>query len=89
MAENRSIGQAHIACDVTIPQVLNLEENGQIQESSNNVRYTLPNINPRTAFDFVRTAEHSRLFTSNISSTIRPLIQQAVCIVTLLQSLLY
>ncbi|XP_020293074.1 RING finger and transmembrane domain-containing protein 2 [Pseudomyrmex gracilis] len=72
MAENRPIGQAHIACDVTIPQVPNLEENGQIQESSNNVRYTLPNIN-----QIVRTAEHSRLFTSNISSTIRPLIQQA------------
>lgn len=65
-----------------MPHVLLTIESGQVQETPSDVRYTLASINPRTAFSCgVRTAERSRIFVSNISSTIRgiqPLIQQAV-----------
>ncbi|KAL0131959.1 hypothetical protein PUN28_000020 [Cardiocondyla obscurior] len=58
-----------------------LTSNENQQELSSSTRYTLASINPGTAFNFgIRTAERSRLFAGNISSTIegiRPLIQQA------------
>ncbi|XP_011867245.1 PREDICTED: RING finger and transmembrane domain-containing protein 2 [Vollenhovia emeryi] len=82
MAENRPAEEAaNGRCDARMPDALTSSENGQVQESPNGARYTLAGINPGTAFNFsVRTAERSRIFAGNISSTIqgiRPLIQQA------------
>lgn len=85
MAENRSIEEtANGHCDLRMPHISTSIENGQVQELPGSTRYTLASINPGTAFNFsVRTAERSRIFAGNISSTIqgiRPLIQQAaVC----------
>ncbi|XP_024881013.1 RING finger and transmembrane domain-containing protein 2-like isoform X1 [Temnothorax curvispinosus] len=90
MAENRPIEEtASGHCDSRMPHILTSDENenGQIQESPSGTRYTLAGINPGTAFNFgVRTAERSRIFAGNISSTIqgiRPLIQQAAPNITL------
>jgi len=85
MAENTSIEEtANGHCDSRMSHTSTSNENGQVQESPNNTRYTLASLSPGTAFNFgVRTAERSRIFAGNISSTIqgiRPLIQQAaVC----------
>jgi hypothetical protein len=85
MAENRR-EITETSNDLTIPtmHITNPNENSYTQESSN-TRYSLLNMNPGATLNFdVRTMEHSRTFTDNISSTIegiRPLIQQAaVCI---------
>ncbi|XP_029163115.1 RING finger and transmembrane domain-containing protein 2-like [Nylanderia fulva] len=82
MDENRPIeGALRGNCNLTISDMSNSNENGQIQESSDSTRCTLENMSPGTAFNFsVRTAERSRMFADNISSTIqgiRPLIQHA------------
>jgi len=81
MAENRSTEETTSGhCDPRMPLISTSNENRQVQDSSNNTRYTLASISPETAFNFgVRTAERSRIFAGNISSTIRPLIQAAVC----------
>lgn len=85
MAENRATEETvNEHCDLRMPHILTSIENRQIQGSPSDTRYTLASINPGTAFNFgVRTAERSRIFAGNISSTIqgiRPLIQQAaVC----------
>lgn len=82
MAENRAIEETTNGhCDLRMPHISMSNENRQVQESPSNIRYTLASISPGTAFNFgVRTAERSRIFADNISSTIRPLIQQAaVC----------
>lgn len=86
MDQNRQIGVPMDNCNLTMPNISNSNEDRQIQELPDNTRYTLGNISPETAFNFgVRTAERSRTFADNISSTIqgiRPLIQQAaVCII--------
>ncbi|XP_011164239.2 RING finger and transmembrane domain-containing protein 2 [Solenopsis invicta] len=80
MAENRSIVEtANEHCDSRTPHISSSNENRQ--ESPSSTRYTLTSISPGTAFNFgIRTAEHSRMFAGNISSTIqgiRPFIQQA------------
>lgn len=82
MAENRPVEEtANGHCDSRMPHTSISNENRQVQETPSGTRYTLANINPGTAFNFgVRTAERSRIFAGNISSTIqgiRPLIQQA------------
>lgn len=82
MDENRSIEESsRSTCDLTMPDMSNSNEDRQMQELPGGTRYTLGNISPGTAFNFgVRTAERSRIFADNISSTIqgiRPLIQQA------------
>ncbi|XP_029666413.1 RING finger and transmembrane domain-containing protein 2-like [Formica exsecta] len=82
MDENRPIeGASRGNCDLIMPDISDSNEDRQIQELPAGTRYTLGNINPGTAFNFgVRTAERSRIFADNISSTIqgiRPLIQQA------------
>ncbi|XP_012526646.1 RING finger and transmembrane domain-containing protein 2 [Monomorium pharaonis] len=82
MAENRPVEEtANGHCDLRMSHMSTSNENGQVQESSGSTRYTLASISPGTAFNFgVRTAERSRIFAGNISSTIqgiRPLIQQA------------
>lgn len=82
MDENRPIeGVSRGNCDLIMPDISDSNEDRQIQELPAGTRYTLGNINPGTAFNFgVRTAERSRIFADNISSTIqgiRPLIQQA------------
>lgn len=82
MAETRPVEEtANGHCESRMSQISTSDENRQIQESPSGTRYTLANINPGTAFNFgVRTAERSRIFAGNISSTIqgiRPLIQQA------------
>lgn len=86
MDENRLTERALSNCNLTMSDISNSNENGQIQESPDSTRCTLENLSPGTAFNFgVRTAERSRIFADNISSTIqgiRPLIQQAaVCII--------
>lgn len=87
MDENRQTeGLPRDNCSLTMPDISNSSEDRQIQEFPGDTRYTLGNISPETAFNFgVRTAERSRIFADNISSTIqgiRPLIQQAaVCII--------
>ncbi|XP_050459004.1 RING finger and transmembrane domain-containing protein 2-like [Cataglyphis hispanica] len=82
MDENRPIEGASMGnCDLTMPNISDSNEDRQIQELPASTRYTLGSISPATAFNFsVRTAERSRIFADNISSTIqgiRPLIQQA------------
>lgn len=85
MDENRSTeGALRDNYNLEMPDISNSNDDRQIQESPGDTRYTLGNISPGTAFNFgVRTAERSRIFADNISSTIqgiRPLIQQAaVC----------
>lgn len=87
MDENRPIeGASRGNCDLTMPDISDSNEDRQIQELPADTTYTLGSISPGTAFNFgVRTAERSRIFADNISSTIqgiRPLIQQAaVCII--------
>ncbi|XP_011632711.1 RING finger and transmembrane domain-containing protein 2 [Pogonomyrmex barbatus] len=81
MAENRPIEEAANGnCDSRMSHVSTSNENRQVQESSS-IRYTLTSISSGTPFNFgIRTAERSRIFGNNISSTIqgiRPLIQQA------------
>jgi len=89
MAENRreitEISNDSTMSTMSTMHVTNPNENSYTQESSNTTRYSLLDMNPGTTLNFdVRTMEHSRTFTDNISSTIeelRPLIQQAaVCI---------
>ena len=82
MAENRPTEETTSGhCDPRMPLISTSNENRQIQDTpSSTTRYTLASISPETAFNFgVRTAERSRIFAGNISSTIRPLIQAAVC----------
>lgn len=86
MAENGGPTEetANGQCDSRMPHISTSNENRQIHESP---RYTLASISSGTAFNFgVRTAERSRIFAGNISSTIqgiRPLIQQAAPNITL------
>ncbi|EFN70191.1 Ring finger and transmembrane domain-containing protein 2 [Camponotus floridanus] len=82
MDENRPTeGVPRENCNLTMPDISNSNQDRQIQDLPGDTRYTLGNISPETAFNFgVRTAERSRIFADNISSTIqgiRPLIQQA------------
>lgn len=79
MTDNRPVeGTVGVDCDPAMPHVPNTNENRSDQAAPSNNRSTLPNINPRTAFNFgARTAEHSRILADNISSTIRPFIQHA------------
>ncbi|KMQ96744.1 ring finger and transmembrane domain-containing protein 2-like protein [Lasius niger] len=82
MDENRSTeGALRGNYNLEMPDISNSNDDRQIQELPGDTRYTLGNISPGTAFNFgVRTAERSRIFADNISSTIqgiRPLIQQA------------
>ncbi|XP_012224776.1 RING finger and transmembrane domain-containing protein 2-like [Linepithema humile] len=81
MTENRSIEEAvRDTCNPTMAHVSNSIENRQIEELSNNIRYTFSNISPETFNLGVRPTERSRIFANNISSTIEgicPLIQQA------------
>ncbi|KYN01702.1 PREDICTED: RING finger and transmembrane domain-containing protein 2-like [Cyphomyrmex costatus] len=78
MAENRPTEETTSGhCDPRMPVISTSNENRQVQDSPS-TRYTLASISPGTAFNFgVRTAERSRIFAGNISSTIRPLIQAA------------
>jgi len=86
MAENRrEITESSNNLTMPTMHVTNPNENSHTQESSNTTRYSLLNMNPGATLNFdVRTMEHTRTFTDNISSTIegiRPFIQQAaVCI---------
>lgn len=87
MTDNRPIeGTAGTNCDPAMLHMINTNENRQDQATQSSNRPILPNINPRTAFNFgTRTAEHSRILANNISSTISPLIQHAtVCIIKLI-----
>ncbi|KAG5317235.1 RNFT2 protein, partial [Pseudoatta argentina] len=80
MAENRPTEETSsgLNCDPRMPLISTSNENIQVQDSPSSTRYTLASISPETAFNFgVRTAERSRIFAGNISSTIRPLIQAA------------
>lgn len=87
MTDNRPIeGTAGANCEPAMPHMSNINGNRQDQVTQSNNHSTLPNTSPRATFNFgARTAEHSRLFADNISSTIRPLIQHAsVCIIKLM-----
>ncbi|RLU26587.1 hypothetical protein DMN91_000383 [Ooceraea biroi] len=81
MAENRPEETTEANSNPMSTRVTSLNENRQTQGLPNTIRYTLPSMNPATALNFsVRTAERSRTFADNISSTIegiRPFIQQA------------
>lgn len=89
MAENRPIEETTSGhCDPRMPLTSTSNENRQVQDSPSSTRYTLASISPGTAFNFgVRTAERSRIFAGNISSTIRPLIQAAVCSISIVIAL--